>query len=231
MEGTSAKHPLCHQPSLALHFFLSFLPSNVPPPEQTNSCATKEILVPSHLCSFHSPASRYPSCGVTVLTLSWIKPLQAVQLLPVIPACLHAFSMSISSWLYSAPFYPTCSSVSPFSCLCTQFLHLPTVHLSIPAALKPSFVLHNTHQSIFSLAPPSFAACWHFSSPPTTAPLPLPGGSGAPGDKCPAPLLPGVWRCACAGCWRLSWLAEGSTAVRCAPLQPNTPVSPRDACQ
>lgn len=130
------------------------------------------------------------------------------------------------------PSIPPAPLLSPFSCLSTHCLHLPTVHLSVSAALKPSFVLHNTHQPVFSLAPPPFSACWHFLTPPITASFLLPGGTGASGDKRPAPLLPRVWRCcACARCWRLSWLAEGSTAVRCVPLQSNTPVSPQDACQ
>lgn len=134
--------------------------------------------------------------------------------------------MSILSWLRFGPFYPTCFSAQPF---------LLPFHSH---ALKASFVLHNTHQSIVSLAYSSFAVCWHFSTPSTTAPMlsfPLPGGAGASGDKCPAPLLPEARRCcagpACAQCWRLSWLAEGSTVVRCAPLQSNAPVSPQDECQ
>lgn len=232
MEETSAKHPLCHQPSLALHFFLSFLLSNVSPPEQTNSCATNSLFL-----SFTSfQVSQFWSHRVDTLLDETCAGSPAPTSNPYLSSCFPVEHFILASFF--SPSIQPASLLSPFSCLSTQCLHLPTVHLFIP--VLQTFFCTSQHSpvhffpcisSICSLL--AFLSPSHHSTHAVSPPLRRYKGRGGQ-MSCPTSCRKSggvVVASACAQCWRLSWLAEGSTAVRCAPPQPNTPVSPQNSCQ
>lgn len=61
---------ICQTPSLLPAQSCSTLFSFLPPFQATFLLLNRQILVPPPLCSFHSPAYRYSSFGVTVLTHS-----------------------------------------------------------------------------------------------------------------------------------------------------------------